>query len=535
MFDDFHKQTTIPDLHADLHARPSRPYPLPQKIGPYRIESLLNKGGMSLLYLGVHPQTAHPIVIKVLLPKFLKNKEIANRFLKEAQIIGMTNHPNIIKLYGQGQWEKGLYIAMEFIQGISLRQFIQQKSLSHKRALEIILQVAYALCHLHTHGVIHRDLKPENILITETGEIKVIDFGIAQLEGEIKDERITKSGRFMGTPVYMSPEQKENPLHVTYGSDIFSLGIIAYELVLGRLSHGVIHLALLPKSLRKIIETALKIDVKERYRDIVDFITDISQYIKNLSEKDGDEREEEISDEVLDMIQQTRSILIPKNRPRWQQVEMGIAIHEGMSLSGLYLDFFRLAENQFCIILAEPAESEESAAAPLLQVSSFRGMVRMAAALFFQNGKKDQHPIKMLNAISRTLHEDPAGHKFRLCLLLLNPEKDLLTFISCNYSSLWHVAEGSAKVRTLSTPNPSLGLDPNATFFETADNWNSGDSLILHSLFITVPKKEPGPWISEYLSLSPQHQAEKILRHMTSQSPSIPKRASAVLSIQRIF
>ena len=174
MLDDFHKQTTLPDLHAGE----ARNYPLPQKIGPYKIESLLDKGGMSLLYLGVHPGTSQPIVVKVLLPKYLKNKEMMGRFLKEAQIIGMTNHPNIVKLYGQGQWEKGLYIAMEFIQGISLRQFIQQKSLSQKRALEIILQVAYALCHLHTHGVIHRDLKPENILITETGEIKVIDFGI---------------------------------------------------------------------------------------------------------------------------------------------------------------------------------------------------------------------------------------------------------------------------------------------------------------------------------------------------------------------
>ncbi len=527
MLEDFHKQDTMPDLQTG----PTKLPPLPHKIGPYKIESLLNKGGMSLLYLGSHPGTSQPIVVKVLLPKFLKNKEMVGRFLKEAQIIGMTNHPNIVRLYGQGQWEKGLYIAMEFIQGISLRQFIQQKSLSQKRALEIILQVAYALCHLHTHGVIHRDLKPENILITETGDVKVIDFGIAQLQEEIDKERATQTKRMIGTPVYMSPEQKESPHQVTFSSDIYSLGIIAYELLLGRLSHGVIHLALLPRVLRKIIEQALKTDPKARYQDIVDFITDISQIIKTQGEI-KEEREEEISEDVLQMIQQVRSLLIPKKSPRWPQVEMGISVHEGFSLSGLYLDFFRLPENRLAIVLAEPTEI---GVASLLHSSILRGMVRMAIEHYFQNGKKDQHPIKMLNALSKALSEDPIDQDFALCLLLLNPERDQLSFVSCNYSSLWHIAEGTKKIRSLSTPNPLLGLDPNATLLETADNWNSGDTLILHSQGISPKKEEDTAWISEHLLLSAQAQSDKILHHLTTSRPSLPKRASLVLSIQRIF
>ncbi|HSX26928.1 MAG TPA: protein kinase [Chlamydiales bacterium] len=521
--DDFHKQNTLPDLHAG----DTKPIPIPQRIGPYKIDSLLNKGGMSLLYLGMQPGTSHPIVIKVLLPKYLKNKEMVGRFLKEAQIIGMTNHPNIVKLYGQGQWEKGLYIAMEFIQGVSLRQFIQHKSLSQKRALEVILQVAYALCHLHTHGVIHRDLKPENILITETGEIKVIDFGIAQLQGDGEKERATQSKRVMGTPIYMSPEQKENPLLVTFASDIYSLGIIAYELILGRLSHGVIHLALLPKSLRKIIENTLRINPKERTQDIVDFITDISQMIQS-QDAETEKKDEEISDEVLEMIQRTRSILIPKKAPRWPQVEMGIAVHEGVSPSGLYLDFLRLNENRLAIVLAEPVES---GVASLLHGSVLRGMFRMAVELFFQNGKKDQHPVKMLHALSRALHEDPMDQNFALCFLILNPDKDQLSFISCNYSPLWHIAEGTGKVRTLSTPNPSLGSNPNAALLETADNWNSGDTLILHSL-----KVEENPsWVTDHLNISAQHQAEKLLHRLAGNRSPLPKRSSAVLTIHRIF
>jgi serine/threonine protein kinase len=516
--DDFHKQTTLPDLHAGAPR-----LPLPKQIGPYKIDSLLNKGGMSVLYLGVHPETAQPIVVKVLLPKYCKNKEMARRFLKEAEIIGMAHHPNIVRLYGQGEWEKGLYIAMEFIQGISLRQFIQQKSLSHKRALEIILQVAYALCHLHTHGVIHRDLKPENILITESGEIKVIDFGIAQVKDLLEQARITQKKRLMGTPIYMSPEQKENPSRVSFSTDIYSLGIIAYELILGRLSHGVIHLALLSKRFRTIIEKALKPNPQDRYQDIVDFITDISQYIRTLSEEQ-EESEEESSDEILDMIQNTRKVLIPKKAPRWQQLEIGIAVHEGMSLSGLYLDFFHLSENRYGIILAEPLESGTLS---LLQAATLRGMVRMAM-------RQDQHPIKILNALNQTVNQDPMNHPFGLCLLILAPDKDQLTFISCKYTALAHIADGSETIRTLATPNQALGESPTTTLLETANNWSSGDTLILHSLGIT-PNKGEEKWMKEHLLLSAQNQADKMLHSLTSQQKTLPKRASAVLSIHRIF
>lgn len=519
MKSDFHKQTTLPDLHAGTPR-----FPLPKQIGPYKIDSLLNKGGMSVLYLGVHPETAQPIVVKVLLPKYCKNKEMAHRFLKEAEIIGMAHHPNIVRLYGQGEWEKGLYIAMEFIQGISLRQFIQQKSLSHKRALEIILQVAYALCHLHTHGVIHRDLKPENILITETGEIKLIDFGIAQVKDLMEQARITQKKRMMGTPIYMSPEQKENPSQVSFPSDIYSLGIIAYELILGRLSHGVIHLALLSKHFRSIIEKALRPNPKDRYQDIVDFITDISQYIQTVS-TEQEEFEEESSDEILDMIQNTRRVLIPKKAPNWPQLEIGIAVHEGMSLSGLYLDFFHLTGNRYGIILAEPLESGTLS---LLQAATLRGMVRMAM-------RQDHHPIKILNALNLSVNQDPMNPHFGLCLLLLTPEKDQLSYVACKYTPLAHIPEGSQKARTLATPNPALGADPGATLLETADNWSSGDILILHSLGITPNSKGEDQWITEHLLLSAQNQAEKMLQSLTSQQKTLPKRASAVLSLHRIF
>jgi eukaryotic-like serine/threonine-protein kinase len=507
---DFSKEPTLPDLVSTE----TRPPPMPAKIGPYRIESLLSKGGMSYVYLGIHPQTLQPIVIKVLSPKYQTHHEMVQRFLKEAAVIGMTNHPNIVKLYGQGTWEKGFYIAIEFIQGVSLRQFIQQKSLSEKRALEIVLQVAYALCHLHTHGVIHRDIKPENVLITENGEVKVIDFGIAQVQGDDFSPQPTK--RMIGTPMYMSPEQKENPLNVSYTSDIYSLGMIAYELLLGRLSYGIIHLALLPKDLRSIIEKALNPNPKERYQDIVDFITDISHYLKTTEET----KQTTAPEEMTLLIEHTRQLLLPKHPPTWSPVDIGLSIHGGSAITGLYIDWFKLPKNCFCFLAAEPRETGVSA---LLQSSIFRGMARMAVEQGFRAGKT---LAQVLGDLNYTLTEDPACKPCRLSALILSPDTNQLGFISCGYSPLWHVPDGNKNVRPLTTANEALGIKRNGPILEIVDNWNSGDTLIFHS-FDNAPT--PDAWLSEHLFLAPQPMATKIVEHLAG------GQTAFALCLQRIY
>lgn len=275
---------------------------------------------MSLLYLAHDPLTASPIVVKTLSKKYLSNAEITGRFLAEAEIIKLADHPNIIRLYDFGQWEGGLYIAMEFVEGCSLRQYLQTTPISLKTALEMILGIAYALCHLHTHHVIHRDLKPENILVTKEGNVKVIDFGIAQLlyTGE-KGENQTH--RFIGTPIYMSPEQREEPQKASYPSDIYSLGIVAYEVIMGRISQGQIHLSLLPRGLQKIIAHALLPDPHERYHDTVDFISDLSHYFYSEQFDKEKRPQDRLIEEVDDLVKMARHELQPET-PKWEGVEI---------------------------------------------------------------------------------------------------------------------------------------------------------------------------------------------------------------------
>ncbi|NGX57954.1 MAG: Serine/threonine-protein kinase PrkC, partial [Chlamydiae bacterium] len=250
----FYKRETNPGTPGASEPPPSK---MPENIHGYKIRGFLKKGGMSTIYLGTHPETQEPVAIKVLSPKYLKDEEVIQRFFRESDIIALADHPNIVKLYSQGEWERGLYIAMEYIEGTSLYQYLQETTLSLKEALEISLQIAYAICHLHSHGVIHRDLKLENILVTKEGQVKVIDFGIAQLLDEQQPGRRPRR-QIIGTPIYMSPEQKLNPESVSYPSDIYSLGIITYELVLGRTNHGKVHLRNMPVKLQPILSKSLQ-------------------------------------------------------------------------------------------------------------------------------------------------------------------------------------------------------------------------------------------------------------------------------------
>jgi eukaryotic-like serine/threonine-protein kinase len=477
---DFHKQNTLPEGFSEQLTFAEPPAKIPSMIGPYKIESLLEKGGMSQLYLATHPDTQEPTTIKVLLPKFLSHPDVVQRFLNEAEIIAMTDHPNIVKLYGHGEWEGGLYIAMEFIQGISLRQMLLQSPISLKKALEIIIDIAYALCHLHTHGVIHRDLKPENILITDNGEVKVIDFGIAQLLTEKSPQKSAASQRLIGTPIYMSPEQRENPESVSYPSDIYSLGIISYELVLGKLSHGQIHLGLMPKGLQKILTKALQPHPQDRYHDIVDFITDVSAYLNSTHLEKEKKAGDQIS-EISESLQHAQDILVPSNTPAWEGMEFGIHNLKGHNVYGIYYDFFAFLDGSYGIVMVEASTKE---ALGMVYIAMVKGMIQ---ALIRQT----QNPIDLAKNLNAYLARESLDEIFSFSFLTLKPKEDQIDFLSCGYSNLWKISGAAKKVAWIENRNMALGIDPAAEFTQaTSIPWESGDSLIFGSFATDTPEEK---------------------------------------------
>jgi serine/threonine-protein kinase len=201
------------------------------RFGRYKIIEILGRGGMGTVYKGMDPALDRPVALKTIRLDFAVSRseisELRERLVQEAKAAGRLSHPNIVTIYDVGEEEGLQYIAMEHLSGYTLEDFIKKKGvLNYKIAAKIIMQTCDALSYAHQHGIVHRDIKPANIMLLEDFHVKVMDFGIARLE----TTSLTKSNVALGTPHYISPEQLEGNL-ADKRSDIFSLGVVIYELL----------------------------------------------------------------------------------------------------------------------------------------------------------------------------------------------------------------------------------------------------------------------------------------------------------------
>ncbi|MBU0926167.1 MAG: serine/threonine protein kinase [Spirochaetes bacterium] len=205
---------------------------LPEYIGKYKIESLVARGGMGAVLKAMHPTLRRRVVLKKLTIR--GSAAIAERFKREARILMDFKHDNIVRVFDHFKEGSSHYMVLEYVDGMSLDQLIKkQRFLSSELSLSILLEASKALAYAHSMGVIHRDIKPGNILISRKGEVKLADFGIASSE-EDEDSGLTREGMTLGTPCYMPPEQIENSKNVDKRADIYSMGVMLYEMVTGK-------------------------------------------------------------------------------------------------------------------------------------------------------------------------------------------------------------------------------------------------------------------------------------------------------------
>ncbi|OQA23717.1 MAG: Serine/threonine-protein kinase PrkC [Chloroflexi bacterium ADurb.Bin360] len=204
-------------------------------MGQYQILDELGRGGMALVYKAWQPSLRRYVALKVLLPYLGNDPEFIQRFQQEAIVAANLSHPHIVTIYEVGQHEGHIFIAMEYVEGMSLEQLIlDQGALPLERTTRILRQVAEALDYAHKRRFLHRDIKPANILLAEDDRVVITDFGIAKaLEGSGATARLTSSGTVLGTPAYMSPEQIQG-LAVDHRSDLYAFGIVAYEMLSGQ-------------------------------------------------------------------------------------------------------------------------------------------------------------------------------------------------------------------------------------------------------------------------------------------------------------
>ncbi len=204
------------------------------RVGDYEVLAPIGAGGMGSVYKARHAISQRVEALKVILPNASAVPVIVERFLREIRLQARLEHPHIAAMHNAFRHGDQLVMAMEFVEGVSLRERLRVPGITLAQALEYALQVLGALAHAHAHGVIHRDIKPSNVMIGPHGVVKLLDFGLAtSLLGATQDVELTQPGTMVGSPYYISPEQARGE-HVDARSDVYSMGAMLYEMVAGR-------------------------------------------------------------------------------------------------------------------------------------------------------------------------------------------------------------------------------------------------------------------------------------------------------------
>jgi serine/threonine protein kinase len=286
-------QKTMAEITADLSPKAKK------KLGKYIIEKQIGKGSAANIYLAEQDSLGRKLVVKELLPLHASNEKLIIRFQREAKNVSRLSHETIIHIYDYWIRNNSYYIAMEYVPGPHLRKIL---STVHHVPVHIAALIIYQICrgleHAHKNGVIHRDLKPANIMISFLGQLKILDFGIAYFQTE---ENLTALGAILGTYHYMSPEQALGK-KVAPASDVFSLGILFYELLTGirpfsrdddsDVIEKIIHKKprdirklnpAVPRSLARLIRKCLRKNVKRRYQGVGPIKLKLEKYLRKYS------------------------------------------------------------------------------------------------------------------------------------------------------------------------------------------------------------------------------------------------------------
>lgn len=270
-----------------------------EKVGHYIVKELVGKGGMATVYKAYDATLDREIALKVMLPFLTDDFEFEQRFLREARNAAKLDHPNIVGVYAADRFQSMLYIAMQFVNGRSLQKVIFNSKVSVDKALLITFQMAVALESAHNKGIIHRDIKPANIMLDEHGNVKVADFGLSKMVRH--GGSLTQAGVYLGTPEYSSPEQCRGD-NLDGRTDIYSLGIVLYEMLSGKVPHeaetllalfdkivkekptpiNALNPEVLPE-LTKILDKMLAKNPEERYKTATQLKDELFEIIKQRS------------------------------------------------------------------------------------------------------------------------------------------------------------------------------------------------------------------------------------------------------------
>src|SRR5512145_3236936 len=266
------------------------PFAVGENVGPYRIVEQLGQGGMATVYKAYHASLDRYVALKALHPAFMEDKTFLARFQREARVVAKLEHPNIVPVYDYSEHEQRPYLVMKYIEGDTLKARLNQGPLTSEEINQIVDSVGSALAYAHKQGVLHRDIKPSNVLVSTDGQMYLADFGLARIAQS--GESTLSSDMIMGTPQYISPEQAMGKKDLDARTDLYSFGVMLYEMVVGQVPfnadtpfsviHDHIYTPLplphkvnpnVPESVERVLLKALAKERDARYETVAQMVT----------------------------------------------------------------------------------------------------------------------------------------------------------------------------------------------------------------------------------------------------------------------
>ena len=337
-----------------------------ENVGPYRIIEQLGQGGMATVFKAYHAALDRYVAIKVLHPAFKEEPNFLSRFQREARVVARLEHPNIVPIYDFAEHKGQPYLVMKFIEGQTLKAHMNEKPLTKEEAVQIVDAVGGALAYAHKQGVLHRDVKPSNVLLSLDGSIYLADFGLARM-AQAGASTLSKDV-MLGTPQYISPEQGQGVRDLDQGTDIYSFGVLLYEMVVGRVPfnadtpfsiiHDHIYTPLplpsavnpnVPEVVERVLLKSLVKDRKDRFetveQQVIAFRTAVldgeGAFLETIAlppvVEDGSERETSTPVIPVDIIDGDEDAVGPEKPPRkrWPWVVAGLLISVGCLIAFL--------------------------------------------------------------------------------------------------------------------------------------------------------------------------------------------------------
>lgn len=434
-------------------------------IGKYFLVGFLGKGGMGEIYKARSPE-GRIVAIKIITAESNFDKD---RFSEELKIISILSHNYIVKLIDSGIYKGRSYIVMDYIDSINLRQFMKMEKMTIQKTVNIIIMVCEALKYAHQKNIIHLDIKPENILITKTGIIKVIDFGISKVRKE--DYSSTLTNTIMGTPSYMSPEQKKGLKNIDSRSDIYSVGVLLYEMISGESPSGLLRLDLIPEDIQLIIKKSIAFNREERYSDIDLMLVDLIEY-----KQKGDIQQDQDSLKAITSVENVREALLKhlyrSPKTHHEGYDYFVMYLPAFGIGGNYYDITNIDDRYFGILVGNVFDKPDISSA--IYLTMIRSFFRILSDI-------DPDPAMVLSSVNRYISNEDFDMFAMFSYIVIDKKRNVLSFSNAGYRPIYYYSSEADEFQEIKTDGIGLGIVQESKYSRIDIKYNKGDIFALCS------------------------------------------------------